>query len=122
MHDAGWTGVSIAATGDGIAVDSLPTNQRSSFQNAVRECESKAGPQPNAKPLTEERVKSQYVALVKSKACLERLGYSISDPPSEEKFVDDYLGGREPWSPFNDVADLSASKWDEVNRTCPQPG
>ena len=71
--------------------------------------------------MTEDGARSQYAALIQSKACLEKLGYSISDPPSETKFVDDYLGGQEPWSPFSEVADLGA-KWDEVNKTCPQPG
>ena len=81
----------------------------------------KAGPQPNTEPMTEDGARSQYAALIQSKACLEKLGYSISDPPSETKFVDDYLGGQEPWSPFSEVPDLGA-KWDEVNKTCPQPG
>lgn len=92
LHDAGWTGVSIAATGDGFENDSLPADQRSSFRTSTRECELKAGPQPNTEPMTEDGARSQYAALIQSKACLEKLGYSISDPPSETKFVDDYLG------------------------------
>jgi hypothetical protein len=48
------------------------------------------------------------------------LGYTISEPPTEETFADSYATG--PWSPFNEVADQATTQqaWNEANDKCPQ--
>jgi hypothetical protein len=47
--------------------------------------------------------------------CLRELGYEISDPPSEQVFIDEYhrTGG---WNPRNDIIGTLS----EADAACPQ--
>lgn len=104
-----------------INADTLPRSQVSAFKKASADCEQQAGPQPNDTPITAAKATQIYEHLLATKSCLEEHGFSTSEPPSRGAFVDDYLNGRAPWTPYSDVRrDVSEDKWQELNRECPQ--
>lgn len=51
--------------------------------------------------------------------CLEEEGVSVSEPPSFQKFRDTWET-EDAWSPYSSVDPGSQSKWDQLNKTCPQ--
>ncbi len=117
-RDQGWEGVEVGPQ-NSISVDSLPTEQRDAFHDVLAACEQEAGSQPGAVPLSRADLGAVYRSQLQSKKCLEGMGFSISDPPSENVFIDSYYGDGGPWLPH---AELPAdADWSEVTATCPQP-
>lgn len=118
LRDRGWAVtvdeafLSIEATGAG--------EQGEAFAAANTECAAAAGPQPNAAPMTVDEIGQQYDYLVQMKACLEAQGYSVSEPTSRTRFIDDYLSGNPPWSPYVDLKGLTPAEWRSVLLACPQ--
>lgn len=105
----------------GLAIDNLPSEQREAFISANKACEKAAGRSPNDVPMTAQRAKRIFQHLIGSAKCLAAEGYPSAEPPSESKFVDDYLSGRPPWSPFLDVpSSISDEAWHALLRKCPQ--
>jgi hypothetical protein len=121
LQDRGWSDTAEDAGGQGITNDTLPESQRSAFSGDLAECETRAGPQPGAEAVTPQRAGQIYDQLVVTRQCLEGLGYSISDPPSRNTFIDDYLGGRAPWHPYLDLPELDAAALQTATTECPQP-
>lgn len=117
MHEKGWGDVD--AMSGGYSFDGVPRAQQGALNDDLTACETDAGPAPNEEPLSRAEVAVIYERWVDAKTCLEGLGYEISEPPSRNVFIEDYLhssGG--PWSPFADLpasADLGA-----VKQTCPE--
>ncbi|MCD4549406.1 hypothetical protein [Schaalia sp. lx-260] len=57
------------------------------------------------------------------KACLENEGIKITDPPTKQKFIDDFRNDRSYWNPYTDLMDVSnltASRFREITEKCPQ--
>lgn len=94
--------------GEGVSQDALV--------RADESCRENLGPQPEPPPLSEAELRGLYRLHVEAKQCLEGLGEEISEPPSEEVWIDEYRSGLPPWSPFLDVADVAS-----VEGRCPQP-
>lgn len=69
--------------------------------------------------LTESQLKILYEYYTGTlTACLEGLGYFVSDPPSETVFIDRY-NTSESWSPLVDIADsMSPEQWTKANSGC----
>lgn len=119
LREAGFDAV-VNTSERSISVDSLTDQQRPAFIEAKGGCEERIGPPPSAAPLNESQVRDQYRLLVSARDCLIALGYSISEPPSEEVFVETWSTG--PWSPYAEVIDVANSEeWVELNQECPQP-
>lgn len=116
-HEKGWEGVE-AMTG-GFSFDSVPRDQQLALKEDLGVCEKAAGPAPNDEPPSRAEVAVVYHRWIDAKSCLEGLGYEISDPPSLNVYIEDYLHSENgPWSPFVDLprsADLS-----QVKQTCPE--
>lgn len=81
---------------------------------AEEECRKKLGPEPTPAPITAGEASWLYDANLAAKKCLEAHGVEVSDPPSREVYVQDYLAMRAPWTPYAEVG----SRYDDV---CPQP-
>ncbi|CAN5365999.1 hypothetical protein BH24ACT7_BH24ACT7_03410 [soil metagenome] len=101
--------------------DSLDVDMRGSVREAFRQalaaCEAEVGPPPEEEPLDEAGIRQFYEELIDAKACLERQGLVISDPPSVETFIDQWASG--PWHPYTEIPDES---WEAALAACPQPG
>jgi len=120
LNDSGWA-VTATDTGYGIDASAVRTDQLSAFSEDQSDCETAAGPQPGAEPMTESRASNLYAQLIESAACLRSLGYDTSEPPSESSFVDGYLRGSPVWSPYMDLPNVDPTEWARINRACPQP-
>ncbi|MCA5891877.1 hypothetical protein LEP48_00740 [Isoptericola sp. NEAU-Y5] len=117
LREKGWEGVT--ADAGGLSYETLPRDQAGAFTDDMAACEDAVGPGPYDEPLTRAEVAVVYDRWVDAKACLEGLGHEISEPPSVNVFIDDYLHGDDgPWSPF---AELPAGvALDRVKQTCPE--
>jgi hypothetical protein len=86
---------------------------------AAREaCQEILGLEPETAPLTDEEITSLYEQSLEAATCLEGWGYSISEPPSLEDYIETYRlsmgsGGPPPWLPHGEVQGGLAQ--------CPQP-
>lgn len=118
LRAAGWD-AQVNAAGDGLSVASLPQEQRPAFMQALTECKERIGLPPPAEPLGDSEIRATYRYWLEMRECLMDLGYTISEPPSQDAFVESWSTG--PWSPYNDVVDqASEGDWEELNRKCPQ--
>lgn len=106
----------------GIAVSSgeNPSIEASPQLDAViATCEELLGPMPESAPITDDEFAQLYEQSLAAKTCLEDLGFSISEPPSLEEFIESYRqsfnGGPRPWLPHGEVNSGS------VDEQCPQP-
>lgn len=118
LREAGWDAV-LDPSGQGVSVDSVTGEQRPAFMRARAACTESVGEPPTVAPLTEAEIRDRYAYLLAARDCLLALGYPVSEPPSEDVFVDSWSTG--PWSPYADIVDaLTPDEWDEANRECPQ--
>lgn len=53
--------------------------------------------------------------------CLRNSGYSIPEPPSEEKFIDSALTGQSVWSPYDsvDTSTMDSGEVESLTKDCP---
>jgi hypothetical protein len=93
-------------------------DQRPAFEEAQAGCYSSLGVPPAPEPLTEVEIRAQYHSLLSVRSCLMELGYAISEPPSEDVFVETWASGG--WSPYDDIVNVRQETWDDLNRRCPQ--
>lgn len=77
------------------------------IQAALTACEQIVGPEPVPAPPTDEEITNLYEQSLQAAACLEGLGYTISEPPSLEEFIESVRlagqGGPPQWSPHGEV-------------------
>jgi hypothetical protein len=75
---------------------------------------------PPIAEITRESIQDIYEKLVSAEECLERLGFSIEDPPSQDVFIDTYESGQEPWHPYLYLPDdLDEGQMEKVAQECP---
>jgi len=116
IRQEGWT---VSRLPDGGYQVAVPPGQQDAFRRARDSCATALGPAPSAPVLSQTEIRARYTYLVSMRDCLIGLGYTISEPPSIDEFVDTWATG--PWSPYNDLANQTGpSGWEEANRTCPQ--
>lgn len=120
LEDRGWD-VEIDLEQNGIIADSVTSDQTSAFGRDEESCSEQAGKAPNDVPMTPELAGKIFDHLVEMRVCLSTFGYETSEPPARTKFIDDYMSGRPPWSPFLDIPDdIPDSDWKALLRKCPQ--
>lgn len=118
LRDAGWD-VAVGPAGDSYHANNLSGEQRPAYIEAEAACEAEVGPPPEVEPLSQAEIREHYRFLLDARECLIGLGYSISEPPSEDAFVESWTTG--PWSPFNDVVEVvTTEEWERINDACPQ--
>jgi predicted small secreted protein len=106
---------------DGIAVGvRVPDEQRAAYGEAVTECGAVA--ESGLPPLEVLTGEPYYDALKEVASCLAGLGYTVSDPPTLDVFLESLAADEPPWNPYLDLPFnlLSTTEWAEVNDVCPQ--
>jgi hypothetical protein len=113
VRDRGFP-VSLTQDGPGLSYELVPPEQ-AQLEYAV-EVACKAGLNLQAyQPVSVEQLEEAYAYEVALAGCLEDQGYSVSDPPSLDSFID----SQGYWSPYSDLPD-SALMNQALNRVCPQ--
>lgn len=116
LNEAGYPD---AASANGALVsNNVPPEQRSSFALSRFICQSMYPTDPKYnRPFSDHQLRVLYAYRVNElKPCLEELGHEISDPPSEQGFIEKYArtGG---WDP---MLDLGPGKLADADKVCIQ--
>jgi hypothetical protein len=102
----------------------LPDESQSDEYNAdIEACWGEHDLDKPPRPMDQATAEAYFDLLVESAGCLEDLGFSISEPPSRETYVEQLASADSlPWDPFADIVELvTGEEWDEARRACPQP-
>jgi hypothetical protein len=111
MRGQGWD-VFVDPAG-GISAN-IANEQVEPYQEAVDSCTEQLG--FGVRPLTESEYTRLYADYVDGYGCLLEAGYSVTTPPSEATFIENYETA--PWLPWSEIPS------EELHRAlalCPQP-
>lgn len=115
MDDEGWN---VTIDDRGGIVDMIPRDQMDAISAALDECYDTAGYDVSAsaiKTLTRDDYISWYQANLDTRDCLVAQGYDISEPPSQDAWVDKMLADTERSSTTGDVSHVPS--WDPYDDT-----
>ncbi len=95
----------------------------------VEACRAAMGLSSTPAPDTDESLRGFYAMLIDTWQCLRAHGVQMSEPPSEDTFVDDYQRAGEGsdtvsgWHPYDDdgIYAIPADERARVLSECPQP-
>lgn len=82
------------------------------------ECVKKLGHQPVPPPPSTELLRGWYALLVEEAECLREHGYTVTEPPSRDEYVENYSVFS--WFPLSDVSDAGQDAV-KAEGQCPQP-
>ena len=117
MATAGFA-MSISPDG-GLSITSLPAEQEQAYTVAYFTCTAEYPLNPVYRvPLSEEQLRYLYWYWDGTlRSCLTDNGYSISEAPSEARFLETY-DSEEGWAPFAEVHPATADEWFDVVTSC----
>ena len=120
IQDQGYP-ATVLPPGNGIGLSQeVPPDQVDMFTAVLYA--RRAGLQlPPSEPPSDEWLAEYYQKQLDTKACLEAEGYSISDPPSLDMFIDVYRSGQPPWTAYQSLRQISRVEWQRLETVCPQP-
>lgn len=97
----------------GMLFGDVPEGQASALNEAVAKCEASYPIDARTHmTLPLERAKAEYEYYAKAlRSCVEKLGYTISEPPSQQTWLDGYYSGGATWSPYEEA--ISQAGFDE---------
>jgi len=107
----------VAPPGDGIKVNSMAEGQGAAYREAFDVCNQRVGPAPTGRLPTEAELRDLYSLLLAVRDCLIAAGFEVSEPQSEDAFVESYTSGGS-WDPYRDIDTASL---DRAIEACPQP-
>ncbi|MCM3658579.1 hypothetical protein M3147_15085 [Agromyces mediolanus] len=111
MVDAGWVNLTVAD--DGSMSGEIPAAQSDQYEEDFGECQAQVELNYPVPEMTESAIRERYAREVGTRDCLIAQGYSISDPPSEQVWVETFTSDPASlWLPYFEVftqAQLSAS-------------
>jgi len=116
LRDAGWD-AEVVPPGDGIKVNSVAEGQGAAYREAFDVCNQRVGPAPTGRPPTEAELRDLYAQLLAVRDCLIAAGFEVSEPQSEDAFVEGYTSGGS-WDPYRDI---DTASFDRAIEACPQP-
>ncbi|WP_175953824.1 hypothetical protein [Schaalia sp. Marseille-Q2122] len=73
---------------------------RDQYVSDVKDCLTEAGPYPMPPAFTRELALKEYERAVAAHSCLIDLGAPLPEFPSQQKYVDDFVVNKSPWSPL----------------------
>lgn len=116
-------GIQAAVGGQGgVVFDEVPAEQVETVNLAAYTCEAMYPIDPRTQtPLPRVRAVMQYDHLVNTVLpCVRELGFEVSDPPTQQTWLDQYYSGAETWDPYTDVANSGdPADLDQVYEQCP---
>lgn len=109
------------------SVSGIPDDQLDREEADSAACEAQFGYDQAPPPITREEAEATYVEMLDVATCVRNLGFPVSDPPSEQTYVDDLVSNRFPWNPYDAIWDglrnnqLNLSDLAEAEAKCPIP-
>ncbi|MCD1570799.1 hypothetical protein [Agromyces mediolanus] len=124
MVDAGWVNLTVAD--DGSMSGEVPAAQSEQYDTDFAECQAQVDRNYPIPEMTDSAIRERYAREVEARDCLIAQGYSVSEPPSEQVWVETFTSDPASlWLPYFEVftqAQLSASEEKQLKRACPDPG
>ena len=114
LQDHGFP-VTLVPPGDGISFLSVPHSQNQLAQQHLEACHAGLN-LPEFEWPSPEQIEVMYRYYVALRECLIAEGYTVSEPPSLDQYIDSFTTG--PWSPYENVP--GDSGWDAIQMKCPQ--
>lgn len=93
MADRGWEVEDVTGDG-GFSPGEIPNEQVDELNDATFACWAEADVRPEY--FTQSEWEAWHTGLMETTRCLEAEGYSISDPPSLQQFID----SQGEWTPY----------------------
>lgn len=126
MRERGWD-ITIAPDHFYREPPGLTKEQESVYFDDGYECTLENADQT---PFTEAEWRAEYGRALDTKACLVNEGYHITDPPSEDSWVQAKMTDQPTWNPFQQVIDqagggsvhLTQSQYYDLITKCQQAG
>lgn len=102
----------------GMLFDEVPEAQGSALDTAVAKCQARYPMDARAHmTLPTERASAEYKYYKGDLTdCVEKLGYVVSEPPSEQTWLDTYYAGKSPWSPYDEAISQAGTDEDAQNQ------
>ena len=118
------TGYEVTAGSDGsvgYTSEQVPLEQAEIVDTAIPDCFEKLG-FVSSGPLSVEQLKRLYRLQVIAKECLANEGFSTSDTPSEQVFIDTW-NTPNLWAPWAEMGryELTVQEFQDLLGTCPDP-
>lgn len=99
----------------------IPPSQSDAYERDSSQCNEEHGLNVFPPP-TEAEAKMMYRHYVTTRTCLMKLGFTISEPPTEGTFIAGYL--KEPsdfWNPYLEIPpEVGVAEFRDTERACPQ--
>ncbi|WP_199038009.1 hypothetical protein [Glycomyces salinus] len=97
--------------------------QADQYQADLESCWAEHGFDKPPPPMDRDTAGEFFDLVVESAGCLEDLGYSISEPPGREDYIEALVSTNGAiWDPYADIVESTTpEEWDEARRSCPQP-
>lgn len=112
LEQSGWA---VTVRDDATITADLEPGTESDYRQDDANCLKSLGIDPDAPP-TQAQLRRAYEVSVKGAACLRDGGWSISNAPTFDTFVDKYES--DPWYPWAEVSDEDFA---EATKLCPTP-
>lgn len=123
LRKRGWDAETFPAGGDQLGVraaGNIPKNQQAAWHGDMMDCNESIGPPPTPDAPDEEHIRLFYAFLLEQRECLIAEGQQISEPPSEDVFVESFATGVY-WTAWSEVDfDQAPSVIQALEETCPQ--
>jgi hypothetical protein len=124
MQDAGWT--NLVQDADGSFSGHVPPEQSDKYASDQAECQATVEKAYPTVQMSDRAIRERYALEVETRQCLIEHGFVISEPPSEQTWVEQFVnGGTGLWLPYWEVFNQSTTTAKDeaaLKLDCPDPG
>jgi hypothetical protein len=124
MVDAGW--VNLTLDDDGSFGGDIPPAQSHQYDADAAECQTTVELRYPLPKMSDSAIRERYALELKTRDCLITQGYTISDPPSEQVWIEAFTSSSSKlWLPYFEVftqTQISAAEEADLKTVCPDPG
>ncbi|QAV70704.1 hypothetical protein ESZ53_09810 [Salinibacterium sp. UTAS2018] len=124
MSEFGWLPIEDGPGAGGVTV---PEGQGDQYDANLEECVAEASATFPPAPMSERAIRERYSLELEARLCLMQQGYEISEPPSEQAWVEQFAGdiSASPlWLPYFEIITdpaVSQATLAELRVACPGP-
>jgi len=123
LVDRGWAQVQLSDDG-GVSAN-IPEDQSDAYNEDQDACNAEAGARYPFPQVTEKSLRERYALEVENRECLMGEGYTISEPPSVDVWIDQINGSSaDVWLPYYEVltsSDVNTGNLAALYEKCPDP-
>lgn len=123
MRDAGWNNLVLGA--DGSVGGHVPPDQSAKYDADQSSCQAKALKAYPPVQMSDRAIRERYALELKTRECLIGQGYDISEPPSEQTWVEQFRDSAKGlWLPYWEVfnqSKLGPAAVAALQVKCPDP-